>query len=95
MGQTGFLRKSAVSCENLRPQNAVIPRISENQQKSAKISKKLRICAFVPFSLSLLFPLALSIECQIFWRAVLFCRRAALAKGLMSRTPELTKFSSP
>ena len=56
MGQTGFcenlqfpaifcenLRFPAVFCENLRLRNAVIPRKSKNQQKSAKICKKLRI----------------------------------------------------
>ena len=78
MGQTGFcenLRFSAVFCENLRfpavfcenlpLRNAVIPRKSENQQKSAKISKKTANSApFVPFSLSLLIPLDLYKEKQ-------------------------------
>ena len=62
MGQTGFcdnlrfpavfcehLRFPAVFCENLCPRNAAIPRKSENQQKSAKISEKLRILAHLPF----------------------------------------------
>ena len=49
----GFLRKSAVSCENLRPRNAVITKKSENLRKSAKNCESR---AFVPFSLSLLFP---------------------------------------
>ena len=53
MGQTGFceilqfpavfcenLRFAAVFAENLRLPNAVIPRKSENLQKSAKICKK-------------------------------------------------------
>ena len=73
MGQTGFcedlrfpagfcenLRFPAVLCENLRLRNAVIPRTSENQRKSAKIWEKLRktakLAPFVPFSLSLLIP---------------------------------------
>ena len=43
------LRFPAVFCENLRPRNAVIPRKSENQQKSAKISEKLRILRICPF----------------------------------------------
>ena len=34
------LRFPAVFCESLRPRNAVIPRKSENLQKSAKISEK-------------------------------------------------------
>ena len=42
-GTNGFLRKSAVSCENLRFQNAVIPRKSDNLQKSAKICEKVRL----------------------------------------------------
>ena len=65
MGQTGFcenlrfpavscenLRFPAVFCENLRPPNAAIPRKSENQQKSAKISEtdlahlSLLVCPF-------------------------------------------------
>ena len=37
------LRFPAVFCENLRFRNAVIPRKSENQQKSAKICETLRI----------------------------------------------------
>ena len=66
MGQTDFcknlqfsakicenLRFCAVFCENLRLQYAVIPRKSENQQKSAK---NCEFRAFVPFSLSLLVP---------------------------------------
>ena len=56
MGQTTFcenlrfpavfceiLRFPAVFCEYLHLQNAVIPRKSENLQKSAKICEKLRI----------------------------------------------------
>ena len=61
MGQTGFcenLRFPAVCCENLRPRSAVIPRKSENLQKSARICEKTANSArFVPFSLSLLLPL--------------------------------------
>ena len=66
MGQTGFcedlrfsavfcenLRFPAVFCENLRSQDTVIPRKSENLQKSAKICE---LAPFVPFSLSLLIP---------------------------------------
>ena len=62
MGQRGFcenlrfpavfcenLRFPAVFCENLRPRNAVIPRKSENLQKSAKISEKPRISRICPF----------------------------------------------
>ena len=62
MGQTGCcenllfpavfcenLRFPAVFCKNLRPRNAVIPRKTENQQKSAKISEKLRILRMCPF----------------------------------------------
>ena len=44
MGDDNFLwnlRFPAVFCENLRLQNAVIPRKSENQQKSAKNCEKL------------------------------------------------------
>ena len=48
-----FLQKSAVFCENLRLPNAIIPRKSENLQKSAKI------CEFgslvCPFSFLLIF----------------------------------------
>ena len=56
MGQTGLcailrfpavfcenLRFPAVFCENLRLPNDVIPRKSENLQKSTKICEKLRI----------------------------------------------------
>ena len=78
MGQTGFcknlrfsavfcenLRFPAVFCENLRLRNAVIPRKSENQQKSAKICEKTANSApFVPFSLSLLIPPELSLRWQ-------------------------------
>ena len=63
MGQTGFcenlrffcenLRKSAVSFENLRSRDAVIPRKSEDLQKSAKKkaanlapSLSLSVCPF-------------------------------------------------
>ena len=77
MGQRGFcknlrfpavfcenLRFPAVFCENLRPRNAVIPRKSENQQKSAKISENCESCAFVPFSLSLLFLPDVTFSCD-------------------------------
>ena len=63
MGQTGFcenLRFPAVFCENLHLRNAIVPRRSEDLQKSAKICKKTaNLAPFVPFSLSLLIPLDL------------------------------------
>ena len=83
MGQTGFcenlrfpavfcenLRFPAVFCENLRLRNAIIPRKSENLQKSAKICEKTANSArFVPFSLSLLLPLKHSMIQRCFSRA--------------------------
>ena len=60
-GTNGYLRKSAVFCENLRfpavfcenlrLPNAIIPRKSKNLRKTANSAP------FVPFSLSFLFPL--------------------------------------
>ena len=90
MGQTGFcenLRFSAVFCENLRfpavfcenlcLRNAIIPRKSENLQKSAKICEKLRIrLGLFPFSLSLLIPLEFGL--QFLWNP---CICVSLASG--------------
>ena len=72
MGQTGFcekLRFSAVCCENLRfPailcedqrfRSAVTPRKTENPVKiSEALRKTANLAPFVPFSLSLCFPLS-------------------------------------
>ena len=44
----GFLRRSAVSCENLRFPNACFPGKGENQRKSARICENLRWARFVP-----------------------------------------------
>ena len=60
----GCLRKSAVSCRNLRLRNAVLPRKTKNlpnQRKSAK-KKTANLAPFVPFSLSLLFPLEIGLK---------------------------------
>ena len=59
------LRFPAVSCENLRLRYAVLPRKSENLQKSAKICKKKTesLAPFVPSSLSLLILLQI---CRVF-----------------------------
>ena len=50
MGQTGFcenLRFPAVFCKNLRPRNAVIPKKSENQRKTANLAHlSLLVCPF-------------------------------------------------
>ena len=62
----GLLRKSAVFCEKLGLRNAVILKKSETQQKSAK--KLQKTAPFVPFSLSLLISLDLSLRCQGFLR---------------------------
>ena len=66
-GTNRFLRKPAVSCENLRLPNAIITR---NSGTSAKISENLRktanLAPFVPCSLALLIPLD-SPQWPIFW----------------------------